>query len=85
MAALLNLPNGHVSLEFRASDMASIGKLLRKLHGKPSIVQHPTFSEYQFVGFSLIFQNEWDDPCLISSSNEGDQALHMLRDLLSAA
>lgn len=36
-----------------------------------------------FGGETFTYQNEWDDPCLISSSNKGDELLRNIYTELS--
>jgi hypothetical protein len=82
---LLPLSNGHYSLEFEPADLPQVGAAIRDRYGVPDKRKHPTSAEYRFAGCSFTFQNEWDDPCLISGSSEGDCILHILHDALRAA
>lgn len=82
---LLPLSNGHYSLEFEPSDLSQVAAAIRDHYGVPDKRQHPTSAEYRFGGCSFTFQNEWDDPCLISGSSEGDSILQTLHDALSTA
>jgi len=82
---LLPLLNGHYSLEFEPADLPQVAAAIRDRYGVPNKRQHSTSAEYRFGGCSFSFQNEWDDPCLISGSSEGDRMLQSLHDALVAA
>lgn len=81
---LLSLSNGHYSLEFEPSDLSSVAAAIRDRYGVPDKRQYPTSTEYRFGGCSFTFQNEWDDPCLIAGSIEGDAILKTLHETLTA-
>ena len=72
---LLPLANGHTSLEFSPAELPSVSATIQKLFGSPEQDRHPFTTEYRFGGSCFIFQNEWDDPCLISATVEGDEIL----------
>lgn len=80
---LLPLSNGHYSLEFESADLPSVASAIRDRYGVPDKRQYPASAEYRFGGGSFTYQNEWDDPCLISGSAEGDDILKSLHDVLS--
>jgi hypothetical protein len=80
---LLSLSNGHLSLEFEPSDMTVVASAIRRRFGEPVRKAHVISAEYRFGGASFVFQNEWDDPCLISGSDEGDAILKQLHDALT--
>jgi hypothetical protein len=82
---LLLLSDGHSSLEFDPSDMPSVASAIRDHYGEVDKRQYPMLVEYRFGGCSFTFQNEWDDPCLISASVEGDQILRILHATLNSA
>ncbi|MEB2843600.1 hypothetical protein GAO09_05545 [Rhizobiales bacterium RZME27] len=75
---LLPLPSGRCSLEFAPSDLSSVALAIERLYGVPDTKLHPASAEYCFGGCSFIFQNEWDDPCLISCAAEGTIVLENL-------
>lgn len=81
-ATLLSLSNGHYSLEFEPADLPAVASAIRDHYGVPDKRQYPTSAEYRFGGCSFTFQNEWDDPCLISGSAEGDDILKNLHHVL---
>ncbi|MFA6112525.1 MAG: hypothetical protein WC729_00985 [Sphingomonas sp.] len=80
---LLSLANGHSSLEFEPSDLPGVDSAIRDRFGMPEQRHYPASTEYRFGGCSFAFQNEWDDPCLISGSVEGDEILRWLCDSLN--
>ena len=41
-------------------------------------------SVYSFGGAEFVFQDEWNDPCLISDSERGDTALRRLSEALNS-
>jgi len=81
---LLPLSNGHSSLEFAPSDLPSVAAAIRDRYGEPDRRLHPACAEYRFGGCSFTFQNDWDEPCLIAGSAEGDAILRALHEALTA-
>ncbi len=79
-ATLLTLSNGHLSLEFDTSDLPAVREAIRRRYGEPSVERYVTLSVLRFADSSFTFQNDWDDPCLISGSAEGDDILKALHD-----
>jgi hypothetical protein len=75
---ILRLDNGHTSLEFAPSELSSVAASIQKLFGLPEQHRHILTTEYRFGGSRFTFQNEWDDPCLISGTVEGDEILKQL-------
>lgn len=68
---LLPLEAGGCALEFDTGDIDSVRDRLRERFGAPRVEHHPFHIVYKFKRADLLFQNEWDDPCLIASSEEG--------------
>jgi hypothetical protein len=81
---LLRLPDGHFSLEFDPSDTLHVNSVISAIYGKPVKTQYAISAMYAFRGVEFTFQNEWDDPCLISGSEEGDIILENLFNMVSA-
>jgi hypothetical protein len=75
---ILTLPDGHLSLEFDVIDMPNVTAAINKRYGVPSVRRYPALAVYAFGRCSFTFQNEWDDPCLIASSSDGDEILKKL-------
>jgi hypothetical protein len=80
---LLRLPTGHCSLEFASSDLPFVASAIRARYGAPVVRRYPACADHRFGGCSFTFQNEWDDPCLISESDAGDAILRELCDALA--
>ena len=80
--SLLRLPNGDCSLEFALEDIDRVRAALLLKYGTPVVERFPFLTVYKFPTASLTFQNEWDDPCLISSSAHGAEMLeHLAKEL----
>jgi len=76
---LLRLSTGHFSLEINPSDRQKVAEAIESLFGKPQVsLLAPYGSNYSFGDADFAFQDEWDDPCLISSSARGDDVLQRL-------
>lgn len=83
-ATLLRLSDGHYSLEFAATDAALLMTLIRQAYGAPDIRRYPACTSYHFGRSHFTFADDWNEPCLISSSAEGDAILQLLHDGLNA-
>lgn len=83
--SLIRLRNGHLSLEYETGDKARVLEAIRELFGEPSHAQaFPTFTVVRIGPADLISQDEWDDPCLISNSREGNAVLEAIARRLEA-
>jgi hypothetical protein len=71
-------------LEFEEEDIAHVVEGIRAEFGKAEQKQFAMASEVRFGGATFVFQNEWQDPCLISSSLQGDQCLRQIHKKLSS-
>jgi len=80
--SLLRLSSGRVSLEFASSDIDRVRATILETYGAPAVKRWPAATSYSFGGVELIFQNEWDDPCLISRDAAGDAILEDLANRL---
>ncbi len=74
---LLELPDGMVSLEFQASER---GGLMERLGKFGSVRRQP---QARYVRISVgpeqfVYQDEWDEPSLISTSKAGAKLLRRL-------
>lgn len=77
-ASLLRLEAG-CSLEFATSDIERVRAALEQLYGVPQVDKSsPFLTVYTFASAKLIFQNEWDDPCLIANEPKGVAMLEQL-------
>lgn len=76
--SLIELGTVGLSLEFEEADMPRVISAIHALFGKMVRTPYVMASEIAFGGASFIYQNEWNDPCLISRSAEGDDCLRRL-------
>ncbi len=74
---LLNLHDGHLSLEFGQRDWPILRSRMRRV-GDVSIHQEATHGIVTVKGIQFTLLNDWDDPCLISDSATGDSLLRIL-------
>ncbi len=81
---LLTCDNGVLSLEFEPSDMDGVRAVIIRQFGALTVERRVISSEVHFGGESFTFQNEWDDPCLITSTENGRAILRRLYDDLIA-
>jgi hypothetical protein len=84
MAELLKLSGGHTSLELDPAELDAVASIIKELYGMPDVERDVMSSTHKFGSETFVFQNEWDDPCLISSSPEGDRILEALAERLAA-
>jgi hypothetical protein len=76
---LLTLSTGHVSLEFEPADLTRVAAAIRDRYGVAATQQFSPFTaKLAFGGCEFTFHDEWDEPCLISGSAEGDAILQAL-------
>jgi hypothetical protein len=75
--ALLNVDD-HLSLEFATSDLDGLRSYIRDRYPDVSSKAAGIATVVSFGGESFTFQNEWDDPCLISRSAKGDELLRAI-------
>lgn len=67
------------SLEFSTSDIERVRAVLEQHYGAPRVDKSsPMLTVYRFDSAKLIFQNEWDDPCLIADDPAGVAMLEKL-------
>ena len=83
--SLLSLPNGGSSLEFASDDIEAVRHAIFDLFGEAASEQHITYSTVVFGGETFLFQNEWDDQCLIASTEAGGELLLQIERRLSGA
>lgn len=75
MVSLLGLKEGGCSLEFAVEDLDRVRTALSARYGRPTVTKHAVLTIYTFGQTELTFQNEWDDPCLIASTPDGEAML----------
>jgi len=67
-----------VSLEYAPQDQDSVKAVIRELFGAPMVAQHVMSATVTIDGEDFTFQNEWDDPCLISRTARGAEILQAI-------
>ena len=77
---LLACDNDILSLEFEPDDMDVVRAAIVRQFGALAVDRRVISSEVHFGGESFTFQNEWDDPCLITSTDGGRAMLRRLYD-----
>jgi len=78
MAVTLLEVGDRLSLEFESADLPEVRDCITTLFGEAKVHQHTIASEVTIAGESFTFQDFWDDPCLISSSANGDAILRQI-------
>jgi hypothetical protein len=74
----------HLSLEFEEADLDRVRQCIRQLYPATTSRRAGIATLYSFGGCEFVFQNEWEDPCLISKSHEGDAILQTLHARLTS-
>lgn len=75
---LLQLSHEHYSLEFDPKDMKLVTEVIQSNYENPQVKHYATCMSIKFSGCDFVYQNEWDDPCLISQCSSGAQILKTL-------
>jgi hypothetical protein len=65
----------HLSLEIESDSLDAVRAYLREAYSDLTSTRAGISAIVEFGGESFTFQNEWDDPCLISGSRGGDALL----------
>ena len=71
------------SLEFAPEDKADVWAAIQELFGQLEITPEVVSATVLFGGERFTYQDEWDDPCLISSSTRGKEFLERLAERLA--
>jgi hypothetical protein len=85
MAVTLLNVGDHLSLEFETSDIDAVQACIRRQHSGWNVRCAGVYDTIRFGGEAFTYQNEWDDPCLLSSSAQGDEILRRLHVELAEA
>jgi len=72
------------SLEFDVSDIKLVEAAIKTKYGKPKTKTAGIATIYEFGGCDFTFQNQWEDPCLISDNVEGHKILEELNGFLNS-
>ena len=70
------------SLEFAMDDRADVWAAIQELYGQPKVTPRVISATVRIDGEGFFYQDEWDDPCLISSSTRGKEMLKRLAERL---
>ena len=82
--SIMTLTGGDVSLEFDRVDAPAIRKAISQRYGRLRRRWFSVAAEVTFGGERFAFQNEWNDPCLISRSAVGAEMLERIASDLDA-
>jgi hypothetical protein len=72
----------HLSREFETDDIDAVRALIRASYADWKTAPAGIATAVRSGSEDFTFQNEWDDPCLISSSTRGDELLRTLHSKL---
>ncbi|WP_176590068.1 hypothetical protein [Sphingobium sp. EM0848] len=82
--SLLPLPKGNASLEFAPADLANVREAISALFGPVLSDVQPTYARLTFGGETFLFEQEWDEPCLIAQNEAGTLMLEQLLEHLQS-
>ena len=82
--SIQHLSGGGASLEFSTADLAAVRTAIAHRYGRMRRRWFVVAAEVTFGGERFAFQNEWNDPCLISHSERGVKMLELIADDLGA-
>ena len=83
MALSLLQVGDHLSLGFDTADIKAIRAYVRDRCADTTTDPAGIATIVRFGGEEITFQNEWDDPCLISASEKGDEMLRATMRILA--
>ena len=66
------------SLEFAPEDKTAVKAAIAELFGIPSVSPSAFLATVRIDGEDFTFQEEWEDPCLITSTARGKEILDAL-------
>jgi hypothetical protein len=84
MASIAYAASNVVSLEIAQDEVSHLRNSIVRNWGMPRVVRYPAYETLSFAGEEFTFQNEWDDPCLITSTSNGVEILKELCHQLNA-
>jgi len=68
----------HLSLEFEVTDLDAVGAFIKERYSSVNSKAAGIATVVTIEGEPFTFQNQWDDPCLISGSARGDELLRAI-------
>lgn len=80
---LIQIDDKTLSLEFDVADIDRVEATIKNKYGKLRKKRAGIATNYKFGGCNFNFQNEWEDPCLITDTAKGREILKDLNSLLS--
>lgn len=81
---LIRIDDKPLSLEFDLADIDWVEATIKNKYGKLSKKRAGIATIYKFGGCNFTFQNEWEDPCLITDTAKGSEILKDLNRALSS-
>ncbi|MFN4092396.1 MAG: hypothetical protein ACK4FG_05830 [Brevundimonas sp.] len=82
--SLQHLSDGAASLEFGTGDAEAVRAAIAARYGKMRRRRFVLAAEVTIGGERFAFQNQWNDPCLISRSQRGAEMLERIANDLGA-
>jgi len=79
------LSGGHCSFDFTESDIPAVAAAIKELFFEPIEIKGIMANELRFGEARFTFYNEWNDPCIISSCQVGNNCLKKLHSHLLSA
>jgi hypothetical protein len=80
---LLPPSNGMSSLEFAPANLDAVRQAISDLFGEATNELRASHSRIAFGGETFLFEQEWDEPCLIADTEAGSQMLKQVARLLN--
>ena len=78
MSVSLLTVGDRLSLEFEVADFAAVRSYVQEHYAGVTSKAAGIATVVTIEGEPFTFQNEWDDPCLISTSAKGDELLRSI-------
>lgn len=65
-------------MEFAPDELTDVCRAIDEAYAERRVDQCATYQRWTFGGETFLFENEWDEPCLIAQSAQG---VVMLREI----
>ena len=72
-----------LSLEMDAAGLQAVRSYVKRTYPTVTTETAATYSRISFGGSEFLHENEWNDPCLISQTAEGDALLRSVAEQFS--